>query len=121
MRRWGRSTRSSTAFRRPAWRPPMPGEGGGFGLGTVIGGYYCGKVGRLLTIRLARRNGGISEPEHTLYLFLLSAFLVPFGLILYGLGITYHIHWIGLIVSQTIMAVNSSLCIATGLGYTIAP
>lgn len=88
-------------------------------LGTCVGGYYSGKMGRVLTLRLARRNNGISEPEHTLYLFALSAFVVPFSLILYGLGVTYHIHWFGLVVSQFVMAIGSSLCIAAGLNYAI--
>lgn len=88
-------------------------------LGTCIGGYYCGKVGKILTIKLARGNNGISEPEHTLWLFLASCFLVPFSILLYGLGVTYHIHWFGLVFSQTTLAINNALCIAAGLGYAI--
>ena len=82
-------------------------------------GFYCGKVGKMLTIKLARRNGGISEAEHTLWLFVASMFIVPFSLILYGLGVTYHIHWFGLVFSQAVLAVNNALCIAAGLGYAI--
>lgn len=47
-------------------------------------------MGSLLTIKLARRNHGISEPEHTLYLFVLPMVLVPFALILYGVGEAQH-------------------------------
>ncbi|OHF02306.1 major facilitator superfamily transporter [Colletotrichum orchidophilum] len=89
-------------------------------LGTVVGGYYCGKVGRLLTIRLARRNNGISESEHSLWLFSASMFLVPFSMLLYGLGVTYHIHWIGLVISQFTLAINNALAVAGSLGYAIA-
>lgn len=74
----------------------------------------------MLTIRLARRNGGISESEHTLWLFAVSIFLVPFSMLLYGLGVTYHIHWFGLILSQTTISINSALCISAGLGYAIS-
>lgn len=74
----------------------------------------------MLTIRLARRNGGISEAEHTLWLFAASMFLVPFSLLLYGLGVTYHIHWFGLIFSQTTLAINNALCVSAGLGYAIS-
>ncbi|KAI1336065.1 major facilitator superfamily transporter [Xylariaceae sp. FL0016] len=88
-------------------------------IGTCIGGYYCGTVGRFLTLRLARRNQGISEAEHTLWLFVASMFLVPFSLLLYGLGVTYHVHWFGLVFSQTTLAMNNALCIAAGLGYAI--
>ncbi|KAL3293528.1 major facilitator superfamily transporter [Colletotrichum asianum] len=89
-------------------------------LGTIIGGYYCGKVGEILTIRLARRNNGISESEHSLWLFAASMFLVPFSMILYGLGVAYHIHWMGLIISQFTLAINNALAVAGSLGYAIA-
>lgn len=49
-------------------------------------------MGRELTIRLARRRGGISEPEDTLYMFIASMVLVPFAMLLYGLGVTYHVY-----------------------------
>ncbi|KDN70524.1 putative major facilitator superfamily transporter [Colletotrichum sublineola] len=89
-------------------------------LGTMVGGYYCGKVGRILTIRLARRNNGISESEHSLWLFAASMFLVPFSMLLYGLGVAYHIHWIGLVISQFTLAINNALSVAGSLGYAIA-
>ncbi|KAF4984914.1 hypothetical protein FDECE_16980 [Fusarium decemcellulare] len=88
-------------------------------IGTIIGGYYCGKAGKMLTVRMARRNGGISEPEHTLYLFVASIFLVPFGMILYGLGVTYHLHWFALVMTQVAMATNAALCVAGALNYAI--
>ncbi|KAF6803292.1 major facilitator superfamily transporter [Colletotrichum sojae] len=89
-------------------------------LGTIVGGYYCGKVGQLLTIRLARRNAGISESEHTLWLFSASMLLVPFSMLLYGLGVAYHVHWMWLVVSQFTLAVNNALSVAGSLGYAIA-
>ncbi|KAK1625556.1 major facilitator superfamily transporter [Colletotrichum phormii] len=89
-------------------------------LGTMVGGYYCGRVGLLLTIRLARRNNGISESEHSLWLFSASMFLVPFSMLLYGLGVTYHIHWMGLVISQFTLAINNALAVAGSLGYAIA-
>ncbi|KXJ84862.1 major facilitator superfamily transporter [Microdochium bolleyi] len=88
-------------------------------VGTIIGGYYCGKVGRILTVRLARRNGGISEPEHGLYVFIASIFLVPFAMILYGLGVTYHLHWFALVITQVAMAMNAALCVSSALSYAI--
>lgn len=87
---------------------------------TRRSGLYCGKVGHLLTIKLARRNGGISEPEHTLYLFIASCFLVPFSLILYGLAITYHVHWIALVITQLTISINAALAVAGALNYAIS-
>lgn len=77
-------------------------------------------VGRYLTIKLARRNNGISEPEHTLYLFIASMVLVPFSMILYGLGVTHHIHWFGLVFSQFTLAMSNSLCVSAALNYAIS-
>lgn len=89
-------------------------------IGSVIGGYYCGKIGRQLTLRLARRNGGVSESEHTLYMFIASMVLVPAGMLLYGLGVVHNIHWIGLIFSQGMIAASSTLAPAGALGYAIS-
>ncbi|KAF5967084.1 transporter protein HOL1 [Fusarium bulbicola] len=91
----------------------------GGAIGTIVGGYYCGKVGPMLTVRLARRNGGISEPEHTLYLFIASIVLVPTAMILYGLGVTYKWHWVVLVITQVFMAMNAALCVAGALNYAI--
>lgn len=89
-------------------------------VGALIGSYYCGKVGRMLTMKLARKNGGIFEPEHTLYVFVASMVLVPFSMLLYGLGVTYRVHWFALVFSQASLAVSNSLCVAGALGYAIS-
>ncbi|RMX88007.1 hypothetical protein D0869_01949 [Hortaea werneckii] len=89
-------------------------------IGAIIGGYACGKLGRVLTMRLARRNGGISESEHTLYMFIIPTILAPFSLLLYGLGVTYNIHWFGLVFSQGCLAVVAALSVAGALGYAIS-
>jgi hypothetical protein len=73
----------------------------------------------MLTVRMARRNGGISEPEHTLYLFIASVVLVPTAMIIYGLGVTYHWHWFALVITQVFMAINAALCVAGALNYAI--
>ncbi|KAH7160474.1 major facilitator superfamily transporter [Dactylonectria estremocensis] len=88
-------------------------------IGTVIGGLYCGKVGRMLTLRLARRNGGISEPEHALYVFVLSIFLVPFAMALYGCAVNYRLHWFALTITQVALAINAALCVGSALNYVI--
>ncbi|KAJ0125333.1 major facilitator superfamily transporter [Diaporthe amygdali] len=89
-------------------------------IGTITGGYYSGKVGRMLTLRLARRNNGVSEPEHILYLFVASMILVPFSLVLYGVGVVHHIHWFGLVFSQFLLANSNALCVSAALTYAIS-
>ena len=83
-------------------------------------GLYAGKIGSILTLKLARRNNGVSESEHILYLFIASCFLVPFSLALYGVAVTYHLHWFALVITQATLAINSSFCVAASLNYAIS-
>lgn len=55
-------------------------------VGVAIGSFYTGVVGDKIVLWMARRNKGILEPEHRLWLFAPSLLLVPFGLILWGVG-----------------------------------
>jgi hypothetical protein len=53
-------------------------------------------------------------------MFIASMILVPFSMLLYGLGVTYHIHYMGLIISQAALAVSNALAVAASLGYAIS-
>ena len=55
-------------------------------IGVAIGSFYTGYIGDRIVLWMARKNGGILEPEHRLWLFAPSLLLVPFGLILWGVG-----------------------------------
>lgn len=59
-------------------------------IGVLIGSFYTGPIGDRIVLALARKNKGILEPEHRLWLFLPSLVLVPFGLILWGVGAAHH-------------------------------
>lgn len=91
-------------------------------------------VGPRLVLRLARRNKGVAEPEHILWLFLASLICVPFAMLLWGLGASSHIHvrfhppslltitnhakqWFGLVFAQLILAISSTLCLSTAIQY----
>jgi hypothetical protein len=88
-------------------------------VGCIIGGLYAGKVGKMLTIRLARRNGGISEPEHGLWLFAAGCFLVPFAMVMYGVAVYYHLHWFALTITQACLAFVAAFCIPAALNYAM--
>jgi hypothetical protein len=83
-------------------------------------GLYVGNVSKMLTLHLARRNNGISEPEHTLYVFIASIVLVPFAMVLYGLGVTYHLHWFALAITQVAVALNGTIAVSGALSYAIS-
>ncbi|MCJ1237189.1 hypothetical protein MMC14_005174 [Varicellaria rhodocarpa] len=78
-------------------------------LGVFIGSAYTGRVGDWLVIRMARRNGGIMEAEHRLWMFSVSLVLIPGSLILWGVGAAHGIQWFGLIVAMCIIATTVSI------------
>ncbi|THV74253.1 major facilitator superfamily transporter [Aureobasidium pullulans] len=86
-------------------------------VGMIIGSIWVTLAGPWLVIKLARRRGGISEPEDILWLFTASFIVVPFALILWGVGSTYHVHWFGLVFAQAILAISSTLCLSTAIQY----
>ena len=80
-------------------------------IGVLLGFVFCGRISDLVAIKLARRNGGIFEPEFRLWLFAASTILIPFGLILWGVGAAHNVHWFGLTVAMCILAfVNTCGC-----------
>jgi hypothetical protein len=74
-------------------------------------------AGPQLVMRLARRNHGVAEPEHILWLFLAALICVPFAMLLWGLGAEYKIHWFGLVFAQMILAIASTMCLSTAIQY----
>ncbi|KAH7042103.1 major facilitator superfamily domain-containing protein [Macrophomina phaseolina] len=70
------------------------------GLAAVWSGWSADK----LAIFLARRNGGIREPEQRLWALLLSGLLCAAGLILWGVGAARGVHWFGLIFGLGLLA-----------------
>lgn len=87
--------------------------------GMVVGSIWVMILGPILTLRLARRNKGVAEPEHILWLFSASLLCVPLALLLWGLGSTAtpHLHWFALVSAQAILAVSSTLCLSTAIQY----
>ncbi|KAE8447152.1 hypothetical protein EG329_010983 [Mollisiaceae sp. DMI_Dod_QoI] len=86
-------------------------------VGMVLGSLWVSYVGPRLVMRLARRNKGVAEPEHILWLFLASLISVPFAMLLWGLGAANHIHWFGLVFAQCMLAISSTLCLSTAIQY----
>ncbi|RDW69776.1 hypothetical protein BP6252_08796 [Coleophoma cylindrospora] len=86
-------------------------------VGMVIGSLWVAFAGPKLVLRLARRNKGVAEPEHILWLFLASLVCVPFAMLLWGLGAAYHVHWFGLVFAQCVLAISSTLCLSTAIQY----
>jgi MFS family permease len=80
-------------------------------IGVALGFMFTGRLSDWLAIKLARRNNGIMEPEHRLWLFAASSVIIPFALILWGVGAAHEIHWFGLTFAMCVLAfVNTCGC-----------
>jgi MFS family permease len=73
-------------------------------IGVALGFIFTGRLSDWLAIKLARRNNGIMEPEHRLWLFAASSIIIPFALILWGVGAAHNIHWFGLTFAMCVLA-----------------
>lgn len=80
---------------------------------------FTGLFSDWLTIRLARRNGGIMEAEHRLYPFLLCVFIVPGSLILWGVGASHHVQWFGLIFAMWLLSFCSACGVTLSVNYMV--
>jgi len=88
-------------------------------IGAAFGALWAGLVADKITIWLARRNNGVREPEQRLWPLLLTGFMSCTGLIVWGVGAYYQIHWAGLAVGLGILTFS---CVAGGsiaLSYNI--
>lgn len=61
----------------------------GMALGSIYGGWFNDKM----IIRMAKRNGGIFEPEMRLYGLIPANIALTVGLFLFGLSIAHGVHW----------------------------
>ncbi|ERS96172.1 hypothetical protein HMPREF1624_07708 [Sporothrix schenckii ATCC 58251] len=67
---------------------------------SFIGYLYVGVFGDRFIVRMARRNNGVFEPEHRLWLLLPLVVIAPGSQLLWGLGAYYKVHWIGPVIAM---------------------
>jgi MFS family permease len=65
-------------------------------IGVVFGSYFSGQLSDIVAVYMARRNNGVFEPEHRLWVFLIALILHPAGCLLFGVGAAHNVHWVGL-------------------------
>ncbi|KAF2141709.1 uncharacterized protein K452DRAFT_228429 [Aplosporella prunicola CBS 121167] len=88
-------------------------------IGVALGSAYTGWLGDRWAMWKARRNGGVMEPEHRLWLFAPSLILVPGGLILWGVGAAEGVHWFGCVFAMGVVALTNTLGIQLSCSYAI--
>ncbi|CAK7202014.1 hypothetical protein SEUCBS139899_004732 [Sporothrix eucalyptigena] len=88
-------------------------------VGTIVGAAFTGRLSDWLTIRLARRNGGVMEPEQRLWLFSVPTLIIPVSLILWGVGAAHNIHWFGLVWAMGMLSFANTCGITLSVNYLI--
>ncbi|WWC93538.1 hypothetical protein V866_000373 [Kwoniella sp. B9012] len=84
---------------------------------TLPGAFFGGYVADWYTLRMARANNGICEPEHKLRLFAIPTILVPIGLLMMGLGPYYGAHWIVYVLGEGVLNAAGPLATTLILAY----
>ena len=59
------------------------------------------------------------EPEQRLWLFAISAFLLPGGLILWGVGAAHGVHWFGVVFAMGVIGFTNTLGAVISISYCI--
>ncbi|KAF2262505.1 MFS general substrate transporter [Lojkania enalia] len=88
-------------------------------LGVAIGSAYTGVLGDWWVIRKARKNNGIMESEHRLWLFVPSLLCIPGGLILWGVGAAQGVHWFGPVFAMGVIAMTNTFGLQLSVAYCI--
>lgn len=80
---------------------------------------FVGSMGDYIVVRMARRSGGIWQSEYRLWLFLVPVFLLPFALLLWGVGAAHGINWFGLIFSEFLTGLTVTVIAQLSVSYLI--
>lgn len=63
-------------------------------IGAAVASLWSGVAADWIALRLARRNNGIREPEHRLWVLAVSGIMSAAGLITWGVGAYHDAHWV---------------------------
>ncbi|RMY23093.1 hypothetical protein D0867_02274 [Hortaea werneckii] len=88
-------------------------------VGAAFGCLWAGTVTDRLALYLARRNGGIREPEQRLWPLALAGLFSCAGLITWGVGAYHGIHWVGLAFGLGMMVFGVIVGGSIGLSYAV--
>jgi hypothetical protein len=88
-------------------------------IGASFGALWSGWVGDKVALYLARRNGGVREPEHRLWTLLVSGVVGGVGFILWGVGAAHDLHYMALIVGVGMVMATVCAGGSTAMAYDI--
>lgn len=87
----------------------------GIALGCAFAGIYADRF----ALWMARRNGGVFEPESRLWLAAIPFVLHPAGCILFGVGASHGIHWVGVAFGFAMICATFPIGSAIAINYII--
>ncbi|RMZ77963.1 hypothetical protein DV738_g4158, partial [Chaetothyriales sp. CBS 135597] len=103
--------------------PPYNFSAAGIGLmniapfvGCVLG-FFVGYLNDVSILRIAKRNGGIFEPEMRLWLALPSIIILPAGILMFGIGLAKGAPWPLLAVGYGVWGFGFSVAADISLAY----
>ncbi|KAJ9623315.1 hypothetical protein H2204_011221 [Knufia peltigerae] len=88
-------------------------------VGVIVGSLISGRLSDWLTIKLASRNGGFMEAEHRLWPFVICVVVIPSASILWGVGASYSISWVGLVFAMGMLAMTTTMGVSLSVNYLI--
>ncbi|KAI5950957.1 hypothetical protein KGF54_004031 [Candida jiufengensis] len=92
----------------------------GMFFGNVVGMFYGGPFVDWLAVKLARRNHGVLEPEHRLHAMLVPTILNAIGVLAFGLGAYYKLHFtVSVVIGMGFMGFAMTSSGAIGLVYAV--
>lgn len=86
---------------------------------VLIFSFYGGYISDKFRIMLAKRNNGISEPEHRLWILVAYLVLCPPALILWGVGADKGIHWFPIVFGMGLVKGLGTLTSISALNYVV--
>jgi hypothetical protein len=86
-------------------------------IAIVPGAVGAGWVTQKWTLRQARRNNGISEPEQKLPLAIIPAILAPLGCLMMGLGTYYGLHYMVFVAGEFVVILGLPLANFLAISY----
>ncbi|KAK5216424.1 hypothetical protein LTR72_010598 [Exophiala xenobiotica] len=88
-------------------------------IGVFLGAFYSGPLGDRFILWKARKNNGVMEPEHRLWLYGALFVLIPGGFLIWGPGAAHHIHWFGLVFAMGMLAASITIGCQLPVSYCI--
>ncbi|KAM0415759.1 hypothetical protein ACHAPT_013264 [Fusarium lateritium] len=88
-------------------------------IGIVFGCLWGGALTDKLIIYRSRRRNGISEAEDRLWMYVIVPFGVAGGVLLWGVGAFYQIHWIGPCFGLVLLGLAIAALLPISQGYAL--